>query len=88
LAGFDVPCNAGLGLWKRPRGRETWQLGAQDRGACYSVDAYLAASVLLGLILNAAFGWWWADPIAALVIVFYGFKEGLHAWSEGAAIYV
>ena len=50
------------------------------------VDAYLAATVLLGLVLNAAFGWWWADPIAALVIVFYGFKEGLHAWSEGAAI--
>jgi len=48
------------------------------------IDAYLAASVLLGLVLNAAFGWWWADPIAALGIVFYGFKEGVHVWSEGA----
>jgi divalent metal cation (Fe/Co/Zn/Cd) transporter len=49
------------------------------------VDAYLAASVLLGLVLNGTIGWWWADPIAALVIVFYGFKEGFHAWKEGNA---
>ena len=49
------------------------------------VDAYLAASVLLGLALNALFGWWWADPLAGLVIVFYGFQEGYHAWSEANA---
>ena len=48
------------------------------------VDAYLAGAVLAGLILNAAFGWWWADPLAGLVIVFYGLKEGLAAWREGA----
>lgn len=40
------------------------------------VDAYLAAAVLIGLVLNATFGWWWADPLAGLVIVFYGIKEG------------
>jgi len=43
------------------------------------IDALLAAAVFLGLILNAAFGWWWADPLAGLVIVYYGFKEGLAA---------
>ena len=48
------------------------------------VDAYLAGSVLVGLVLNATLGWWWADPLAGLVIVFYGFKEGRHAWAEGA----
>ena len=47
-------------------------------------DAYLAASVLAGLTLNAAFGWWWADPVASLVIVGYGLKEGRHAWKEAA----
>ena len=40
------------------------------------INAYLAAAVLIGLMLNAATGWWWADPFAALVIVYYGFKEG------------
>jgi divalent metal cation (Fe/Co/Zn/Cd) transporter len=44
------------------------------------VDAYLAAAVLVGLVLNALLGWWWADPLAGLVIVFYGFKEGWAAW--------
>jgi uncharacterized membrane protein YkvA (DUF1232 family) len=49
------------------------------------IDAGLAASVLVGIGLNAAFGLWWADPVLALVIVFYGFKEGVHAWDEGRA---
>jgi len=47
-----------------------------------TIDAYLAASVLVGLLLNTLFGFWWADPLSGLVIVFYGFKEGFHAWSE------
>ena len=46
------------------------------------VDAYLAAAVLIGLVLNALFGWWWADPLAGLVIVYYGTREALHAWNE------
>lgn len=49
------------------------------------VDAYLAGSVLVGLLLNSLFGWWWADPLAGLVIVFYGFVEGRHAWKEANA---
>jgi divalent metal cation (Fe/Co/Zn/Cd) transporter len=32
--------------------------------------------VLVGLVLNATLGWWWADPAAALVIVGYGVREG------------
>ena len=44
------------------------------------VDAYLAAAVLLGLVVNAVAGWWWADPLAGLVIVYYGFREGVAAW--------
>jgi divalent metal cation (Fe/Co/Zn/Cd) transporter len=49
------------------------------------VDAYLAASVLVGLALNALLGWWWADPLAGLVIVYYGIREGLHACRESSA---
>ncbi|MDB5092727.1 MAG: cation transporter [Candidatus Eremiobacteraeota bacterium] len=48
------------------------------------IDAILAFAVLVGLVLNAMAGWWWTDPIAGLVIVYYGFREGLHAWNEGA----
>jgi divalent metal cation (Fe/Co/Zn/Cd) transporter len=39
------------------------------------VDGILAVAVLAGLVLNAAAGWWWADPMAALVIVFYALRE-------------
>jgi len=49
------------------------------------VDAYLAAAVLVGVALNALLGWWWADPLAGLVIVYYGIREGLHAYRESAA---
>jgi divalent metal cation (Fe/Co/Zn/Cd) transporter len=44
------------------------------------IDAYLAGAVVVGLVLNAALGWWWADPLAGLVIVYYGIKEGREAW--------
>ncbi|GIT82168.1 putative conserved integral membrane protein [Leifsonia sp. LS1] len=42
------------------------------------VDGILAASVLLGILLDYTFGWWWADPIAGLVIVFYAVREAIH----------
>jgi divalent metal cation (Fe/Co/Zn/Cd) transporter len=34
------------------------------------IDGIFAASVLVGLALNALCGWWWADPLAGLVIVY------------------
>ena len=43
------------------------------------IDAYLAGAVLLGLVLNATLGWWWADPLAGLVIVYYGILEAREA---------
>lgn len=41
---------------------------------------YLSAVLLLGLLLNTTLGWWWADPLAALVIAFVAGREGLEAW--------
>jgi divalent metal cation (Fe/Co/Zn/Cd) transporter len=49
------------------------------------IDGLLAVAVLVGLVLNAAPGWWWADPLAALVIVYYGLREGRAALREAAA---
>jgi divalent metal cation (Fe/Co/Zn/Cd) transporter len=39
------------------------------------IDGLLATAVLLGLILNAAAGWWWADPLAGYVLVYYAARE-------------
>ena len=38
------------------------------------------------LLLNAAFAWWWADPVAGLVIVYYGLVEGRAAWQSSAVL--
>ena len=46
------------------------------------IDAALAAALLVGLCQNGFFGWWWADPFAGLVIVYYEIKEGMGAWAE------
>jgi divalent metal cation (Fe/Co/Zn/Cd) transporter len=49
------------------------------------VDGVLATAVLIGLVLNARLGWWWADPLAGLVIVVYGVKEGIGALRYAAS---
>lgn len=39
--------------------------------------AWLAAATLAGLVANAALGWWWADPVAALAVLPLVVKEGI-----------
>jgi divalent metal cation (Fe/Co/Zn/Cd) transporter len=46
------------------------------------IDGLLAVAVLLGLVLNNALGWWWADPFAGLVIVYYAIKEAHSIYGE------
>ena len=41
---------------------------------------YLSAVLLVGLVLNATLGWWWADPVVALVIAALATREGIEAW--------
>lgn len=43
------------------------------------VCAWLSLTTLCGLALNAAFGWWWADPLAALAMVPLVVREGVEA---------
>ncbi len=54
----------------------------QTEAKVTTVDGILAVAVLVGLVLNAALGWWWADPAAAYVIVYYGAREAYHALRE------
>jgi len=39
----------------------------------------LPPPVLLGLVLNTALGWWWADIAGGVVVIAYGLREGRHA---------
>jgi hypothetical protein len=47
----------------------------RTEGRVTLIDGILATAVLLGLALNAALGWWWADPGAGYVLVFYAARE-------------
>ncbi len=42
---------------------------------------YISVFLLVGLGLNALFGWWWADPLAALGIAAFAAKEGHELWT-------
>jgi divalent metal cation (Fe/Co/Zn/Cd) transporter len=45
--------------------------------------SYLSLTLVLGLGANALFGWWWADPIAALAMVYFLIREGWEVVEEG-----
>lgn len=59
----------------------------RSEGRVTLVDAYLAGAVLAGLLLSAVLGWWWTDPLAALVIVGYAAREARRglAYHAGSA---
>jgi len=71
-----------LAYGKRVTGHQLQNEVLLTEGRVTLVDAYLAGAVLVGLVLNALFGWWWADPLASLVIVYYGVREAVHALRE------
>jgi divalent metal cation (Fe/Co/Zn/Cd) transporter len=47
----------------------------QAEGRVTLIDGILATSVTAGLVLNALVGWWWADPLAGYVLLFYASRE-------------
>jgi divalent metal cation (Fe/Co/Zn/Cd) transporter len=85
IAWLVVTCTAMLLLaWgKAVTGRQLGNLVLTTEARVTLIDAALAGAVLIGVGLNALFGWWWADPLAALVIVFYGLTEGREALKNG-----
>ncbi|MCL6600371.1 MAG: cation transporter [Alicyclobacillus macrosporangiidus] len=63
-------------------GHEIGSKALRADGACSIVCAYMAWTVLAGVILTALFGWWWADSVAALALVYFVAKEGWEAIEE------
>ena len=69
-----------LSYAQRRAGRELGSATAVADSKQTLLCTYLSAAVLAGLVLNAALGWWWADPIAGLVLAALAVKEGRNAW--------
>ena len=75
-----------LGALKRTTGR---RLGSEPLAAearMSIIDAALAVGVLLGLAANTLFGWWWADPIAALLVAAAALREGFENLEEAGEL--
>jgi divalent metal cation (Fe/Co/Zn/Cd) transporter len=65
----------GLAAGKARTGRALDNPVLRTEGRVTLVDGILAVAVLAGLVLNAAAGWWWADPAAGYVLVYYAARE-------------
>jgi len=72
-----------LAAGKARTGRALGNPVLRTEGRVTMIDGILATAVLLGLTLNAALGWWWADPAAGYVLLFYGAREVRQIFSAG-----
>ena len=67
--------------WAKLRTARALGSGALRADAYETITcSWLSLTTLVGLILNATLGWWWADPLAALAIVPLAVREGLEGW--------
>ncbi len=64
-----------LAAGKARTGRALGNPVLRTEGRVTLIDGILATAVLVSLVLNAALGWWWADPAAGCVLVFYATRE-------------
>jgi divalent metal cation (Fe/Co/Zn/Cd) transporter len=64
---------------QRKAGRELGSASAVADSRQTLLCTYLSAAVLVGLVLNAALGWWWADPVVALGLAAIAIREGRSA---------
>jgi divalent metal cation (Fe/Co/Zn/Cd) transporter len=98
MLGGDAPEPSGVGIGlavvtllampplaaaKARLGERLGSVATGSEGRQNLLCAYLSAALLTGLVANAALGWWWADPVAALVVAGVAVREGRAAWRGG-----
>ncbi|MGW3349808.1 cation transporter [Nonomuraea rubra] len=84
LAALSLVVMPFLSRAQRRAGRELGSASAVADSKQTLLCTYLSGVLLVGLALNSAFGWSWADPVAALVIAAVAVKEGREAWRGDA----
>lgn len=70
-------CMFMLAAFKAQTGRALENPVLETEGRVTFIDGLLAVAVLIGVLVNTALGWWWADPLAGLVIVYYAVREAV-----------
>lgn len=80
LAAFTAPTMPLLARAKRRVGQRLNSSATVKEAAQNQLCAYLSVALLIGLLANALFGLWWADPAAAMVIALVAVREGRESW--------
>jgi divalent metal cation (Fe/Co/Zn/Cd) transporter len=80
LAAFTAPTMPLLAIAKRRIGHKLGSSATVKEASQTQLCAYLSVALLVGLGANALLGWWWADPITALVIAAVALREGRESW--------
>lgn len=77
-------CMFTLAALKSRTGKALGNPVLRTEGHVTFIDGLLACAVLLGVLLNALLGWWWADALAGLVIVYYAIREAAEIFRPSA----
>jgi divalent metal cation (Fe/Co/Zn/Cd) transporter len=72
----------GLAAGKLRTGRALYNRPLIANGSMTLIDGGLAASILLALLADRAFGWWWTDPLAAAVVAVVALNEARKHWTS------
>ncbi|HZC30037.1 MAG TPA: cation transporter [Gaiellaceae bacterium] len=80
LAAFTAPTMPLLASAKRKVGRKLNSSATVSEAGQNMICAYLSVALFAGLLANALAGWWWGDPVAALVIAGVAANEGVESW--------
>jgi len=84
LAAFTLVTMPPLAIAKERVGEKLGSSATKSEGRQNMLCAYLSGALLVGLGANAALGWWWADPVTALVIAAVAVREGRRSWAGEA----
>ncbi|MEA2645353.1 MAG: hypothetical protein QOE92_436 [Chloroflexota bacterium] len=71
LAIASVVIMPGLWRWRLRLSRQIHSAALRADAACSAVCLYMAVTLLVGLALNQLLGWWWADPVAGLAMIWW-----------------
>ncbi len=80
LTAVSLPAMLWLGRAKRRTARRLDSRAMESDAFQTTACMWLSAITLTGIGLNAALGWWWADPVAALAMTYFLYQEGREAW--------
>ncbi len=76
----------GLAIAKHRLARRLESAPLRSEATMTFLDGILSTATMTGLALNALFGWWWADPAAALVVAIAAANEARENWTEASEV--